>query len=138
MEPVVRREIEGAPNPVSDPGSREEWRLRPPWHGLIYGNGKRGSGTESVVNPDAMHSWPVVFDATGKIRRPPEESKHRNAVVATEDGRQAKRHRRTTSSLTMQVADLAARGMVVTAIADALNISDRRTKQILRGLPTAA
>ena len=34
-------------------------------------------GTESVVNPEAVHSWPVTFDANGKIRRPPKESKHR-------------------------------------------------------------
>ena len=67
------------------------------------------------------------------------QSKHAKAIVATEDGAPAKRRRRTSSTLAEQVSDLAARRMVVTAIADALNISDRRTKQILREiLPLAA
>jgi len=105
--------------------------------GRVRGS-KPSDKAESVVSRDAVRAWPVVFDENGRLAKPPAGSKHRDAIVATEDGKPAKRHRRTSGTLAEQVADLAARGMVTTAIADALNISDRRTKQILRSVLQAA
>jgi hypothetical protein len=43
-----------------------------------------------------------------------------------------KRRRRTTPTLRSQVLELRARGLVPEAIADALNISDRRCRSLLR------
>ena len=98
FDPVTRLEMEWRSNRLTNPGHREQWDLRPSWHGLIYGNGKRGSGTESVVNPEAVHLWPVTFDAaTGKIRRPSKDSKHHDAVVTVPKADAPKRRRRTSS-----------------------------------------
>jgi hypothetical protein len=131
FEPAVRFAVEGGPIRVTNPGFREAWDKRPSWHGLVYGNGKRGTGTESGVNPEAVvHSWPIVFDATGKLRRPPAASKHRDAVVAAPKMNAPKRRRRTSPELVAQVRELIARGLVLTAIGDALNISDRRVREL--------
>ena len=46
--------------------------------------------------------------------------------------------RRTTVPLRRQVAELRERGLVPTAIADVLNLSDRRVKSILREVKAAA
>lgn len=122
---------------MTNPGHREHWSFRPTWHGLIYGTGKRGSGTESVVNPYAVHSWPVTFDATGKIRRQSKQSKqskHRDAVVTVPKADAPKRRRRTSPELFAQVPELIDRGLGLIAVGDALNISDRRVKLIVRDL----
>jgi hypothetical protein len=58
FEPAVHIAIEEGPIRVSSPGYREQWNLRPTWHGRIYGNGKPGTGTESIVGPDAVRSCP--------------------------------------------------------------------------------
>jgi hypothetical protein len=44
----------------------------------------------------------------------------------------AKRHRRTTPNLREQVLALHARGLVASAIADTLNVADRRVREILK------
>jgi hypothetical protein len=49
-----------------------------------------------------------------------------------------KRRRRTTEDLRRQVLDLDARGVMPTAVADALHISDRRVKKILAAEKMAA
>jgi DNA-binding NarL/FixJ family response regulator len=46
------------------------------------------------------------------------------------------RHRRTTRALESQVLELARRGLVRAAIADQLNIGDRRVREILANSPT--
>jgi hypothetical protein len=48
-----------------------------------------------------------------------------------ETERREKRHRRTSSTLRSNVIELRARRLVDTAIADALNIADRRVREIL-------
>ena len=63
------------------------------------------------MNPEAVHSWPVTFDANGKIRRPPKESKHRDAVVTAPKAGAPKRRRRTTPELVAQVRELIDRGL---------------------------
>ena len=49
-----------------------------------------------------------------------------------------KRRRRTSEQLRREVAELRGRGMVPLAIADSLNVSDRRVSEILRELGQAA
>ena len=51
---------------------------------------------------------------------------------------QPKRRRRTSEELRRDVAELRGRGMVPLAIADTLNVSDRRVSEILRELGQAA
>jgi orotate phosphoribosyltransferase-like protein len=48
------------------------------------------------------------------------------------------RQRQTTADLRAQVLDMRARGMVLGAIADALNVSDQRVRKILREAATPA
>lgn len=51
---------------------------------------------------------------------------------------QAKRQQRTSATLRQEVVDLRERGLVPSAIADALNVSDRRVASILRELRAEA
>ena len=53
-------------------------------------------------------------------------------------GQRPKRRRRTSAQLRQEVAELRGRGMVPAAIADALNVSDRRLAGLLRELGVAA
>jgi hypothetical protein len=53
-------------------------------------------------------------------------------TVSAAPGSKAKRYRRTTPNLRDQVLGLHARGLVVSAIADALNVADRRVREILK------
>ena len=115
---------------MSNPGHRDHWDIRPSWHGVVYG-GKAGKGTESVVGPDALRSWPVRFDENGKLATPPADSKHRDAVVTTAAKPKPYRRRRSSAQLAAEVVDLHKRGLVPVAIANELNVSDRRTKAIL-------
>jgi hypothetical protein len=48
------------------------------------------------------------------------------------------RRRRTTAFLTKEILEMNKRGLLVSAMGDALNISDRRVKQILAGATLAA
>jgi hypothetical protein len=97
----------------------------------VYGNGKPGTGTESVIGPEALRSWPVVFDENGKLAKPPADSKHHGAVVTTAAKPRPYRRRRSSAQLTADVIDLHERGLVPVAIANQLNVSDRRIKAIL-------
>jgi hypothetical protein len=54
------------------------------------------------------------------------------------DRARPKRQRRTSANLKAQVLQLHTRGMVPTAIADVLNVSDRRVKELLRELALEA
>ena len=70
--PAVRRLIEGGGTTIStNPGYREQWDKRPTWYGLVYGNGRPGKGNESIINAEAVTYWPMVFDANGKLGKPP-------------------------------------------------------------------
>lgn len=111
-----------------NPGSRASWQVRPKWHSLVYGNGKLGSGRESVVSADVKLAWPVVYTEAG-MAPPPPGSKFSGRAVK-EDTK--KRSRPTTPTLRSQVLELQKRGVVLTAIADTLNVSDRRVKEIVR------
>ena len=53
-------------------------------------------------------------------------------VVRDADAKRPRRSRRTTAALEAQVVDLRARGLIPTAIADTLNLADRRVQEILR------
>jgi hypothetical protein len=53
------------------------------------------------------------------------------ALLAHRNGKPTARQRRTTATLRAQVVELDRRGLVRAAIADALNISDRRVADIL-------
>lgn len=53
------------------------------------------------------------------------------ALLARSNGKPAARRRATTPALVEQVAELQRRGLVPAAIADALNISDRRARGLL-------
>jgi hypothetical protein len=48
----------------------------------------------------------VVFDASGKLAKPPTGSKHHAAVARTEVKGVPKKHRRTTADLQQQVLEL--------------------------------
>jgi hypothetical protein len=65
-----------------------------------------------------------------KIRRPTKESKHCDAVVTAPKAGAPKRRRRTTPEFVAQVRELIDRGLGLTAVGDALNISDRRVRQL--------
>lgn len=78
-----------------------------------------------------MRSWPVVFDASGKLAKPPTGSKHHGAVARTEVKGAPKKHRHTTADLQQQVLELRSWGLVMSAITDSLNVSDPRVKEIL-------
>ena len=112
------------------PGHRDHWEIRPTWHGLVYA-GKAGTGTESIVNPDALPAWPIRFDGNGKLAKPPADSKHHDAVVTTAAKPKPYRRRRSSAQLTAEVIDLHKRGLVPVAIGNQLNVSDRRIKAIL-------
>ncbi len=53
-------------------------------------------------------------------------------------GQRPKRRRRTSEDLRREVAELRARGMVPAAIADTLNVADRRVQALLRELDAVA
>jgi hypothetical protein len=53
-------------------------------------------------------------------------------------GPRPKRRRRTSAELLAQVAELRSRGLLPAAIADALNVSDRRVRDVLAGLDGGA
>lgn len=53
-------------------------------------------------------------------------------------GQRPKRRRRTPEDLRRQVEELPARGIVGVAIADALNVADRRVQRLLRELEAGA
>ena len=148
---------------MSIPGHREQWDIRPRWHSLVVGNGKLGKGTESVVSPEAKFAYPVTFNEDGALLRSPEGSRFHTITAemfrrhadkfgpesvretAAELGVELSRstvtparkapkfRRRTTASLTRDVREMRGRGVVVTAIADSLNISDRRVKELIKG-----
>ena len=66
--PGARLEMEWRANRVSNPGSRR-WDIRPSWHGVVYGNGKPGSGSESVIGPEALHAYPIS-PRTAETKKP--------------------------------------------------------------------
>jgi hypothetical protein len=76
FEPATRIAIEGGPIRVTNPGSRERWDLRPTWHGTIYGNGKPGDETQSVVGPDALRAYPIS-PRTAETKKPDTKSLRR-------------------------------------------------------------
>lgn len=160
MERVVLGPAESASSP-GNPGARIPWDRRPKWHGLVYGNGKPGTGRESIVSSAALFAYPLVFNEHGHIAPPPqeaqpitEESLRRHAErfgpegvrevalksstkmsrVAANGPNAPKRRRRTTQDLVEQVTELHTRGLAATAIADTLNLGDRRVREIITAL----
>jgi DNA-binding NarL/FixJ family response regulator len=73
----------------------------------------------------------VTFDAGGKFAKPPADSKYHTADVSDATKPKPYRRRRSSRELALEVVDLAERGLVVTAIANQLNVADRRVKTIL-------
>ena len=117
---------------MSNPGARQ-WDIRPAWHSVVYGGSKPSGKAESVVSPEALRAWPVRFDENGKLAKPPADSKHHGVEVVTETRGKTKpyRRRRSSAQLRQEVIDLNKRGLVVAAIANQLNVADRRVKEIL-------
>jgi hypothetical protein len=115
-------------------GTPDDPRIHPSWHRLVYAGGKRGTGKESLVSPEAKVAWPVEFLADRTMKAPPPESKFAgsSSTVAELKANPPKRQRRTGATLRGQARSLRSRGMVIAAIGNHLNISDRRVKELLR------
>jgi hypothetical protein len=103
---------------------------------VTYGTGKR-----ALVSKALGEIHPVRHTAGGEwgfeIPSLPLSTRQQAVLAAAKSGGGGYK-RRTTVPLRHQVADLRQRGLVPTAIADVLNLSDRRVNQILRELKTAA
>jgi hypothetical protein len=133
----------------------DQQRARPPWCGCPEHNlgglqppatpARRftyGTGRPSPVLPTegVVHRIEYVgTDGQWEIEIPTLElsAKKQAALAAAKAGGTGYR-RRTTVPLRRQVAQLREHGLVPSAIADALNLSDRRVKTILRELKAAA
>ena len=89
----------------------------------------RGHSTVlAVPSGDALHRHsqrfgPELVNETGKLLGVDANVKRQPAKV--------KRQRRTTADVSAQVVELHGRGIVDAAIADTLNLSDRRVREIL-------
>jgi len=136
LDPQVHVRLIGIPISEENPGARSDWTLYPSWHCIVYASGKRGTGRESVVSEAAKFSWPVFTDADGTLAPPPPGSKFaRSSSALAEikaDPATKKRQRRTSLPLRAQVLSLRRRGLVPSAIANALNVSDARVRAVLK------
>jgi hypothetical protein len=92
-------------------------------HPLVYGS--EAGGTD-IVSPEARFAYPVEHGPDGIFLTPPAGSKFAAKAAPP------KRRRRTSDDLVAEVVQLASEGKMRTAIADAVNISDRRVRDILR------
>ena len=54
---------------MTNPGHREHWSFRPSWHGVVYGNGRPGKGTESDIGPEALLVYPIS-PRTAETKKP--------------------------------------------------------------------
>lgn len=133
-----------------------DWRRRPRWHG----SGKRDSvvstGADSAwpvsQNGDGVlgrapdgsrwHNLTAEMFRRHAEKFGPEMVKETAAALGIglspstirEQKKAAPKYRRrTTASMVADAREMHARGVVLTAIADQLNVSDRRVKELLRG-----
>ena len=135
---------------MTSPGSRQ-WNVRPAWHGVVYGNGKSGTGKESVVSPGVV-AWPIS-PRTAETKKPDANKIATHAVgsdsiteTMNEHGMKelplsayatdAPEGRRMTDELRSLIHQLRELGFVLEAISKTLNLKPGRVKRVLSEPPS--
>ena len=132
---------------MTSPGSRQ-WNVRPAWHGIVYGNGKPGTGRESVVSPGVV-AWPIS-PRTAETKKPDTKKITTHVKFYGSDSiaetmadhgmkelplaayaTDAPEGRRMTDELRSLIHLLQERGFVLEAISKTLNLKPGRVKRVL-------
>src|SRR3954453_23882203 len=128
-------------------GNRQ-WDVQPSWAGIVYGNGRPGSGTESMVPPGVV-AWPIS-PRTAEMKKPEPKKiathlkfygSESITETMTEHGvkelplsayaTDAPEGRRMTDELRALIHQLRQQGCVVEAIGSTLNLKTARVQRVL-------
>ena len=105
------------------------WRPVMHPYGKPIKRSKRPKFATTVITSESLHKHATKF-GTEEVREVADQLGI-NLSVRKPASQLPKRGRRTTEDLIAQVRDLSQRGLVVAAIADTLNISDKRVASLL-------